>query len=290
MISPNPKAPAAPQLHGRTIFLSASVPSAERSARYHRIEDAGVTIDEAVVVLARAVFAGHGTLVFGAHPSISPLIASVLREYAVPEEKDGERSASIPTGEQAPSRPQVIMYQSEVWRPLWAENSRRLAAHSLVQVRWTPVVAGETVSSEVRGIPQAPGSMAKMREQMVEETRPVAMVAIGGMEGTEEEAEIFARLRPGAPIYPLSATGGAAGRLGERGMVGQSRVFSLDKEAHNDVRAFWSAQEGEDPRHGNASGEGSAPRDVRRERYYIPLAAIGQRIVSEIAERSRDGI
>jgi hypothetical protein len=68
-------------LDGRAVFLSASVPAAERSEAYRRVPDAPLRIDEAVVSLARAVFSHNGRLVFGGHPAISPLVAMVAAEY-----------------------------------------------------------------------------------------------------------------------------------------------------------------------------------------------------------------
>src|SRR5262249_59078396 len=56
---------------GDVIFLSASVPIREGWA-----EDAQpAEIEEAIVSIARAVFARNGRLLFGGHPSVSPLVA-----------------------------------------------------------------------------------------------------------------------------------------------------------------------------------------------------------------------
>lgn len=65
------------------LLFSASVPAIERAEIYRRIE-AAEAIEEAVVSLARAVLSEGGTLVCGGHPTISPLLALVVREYVTP--------------------------------------------------------------------------------------------------------------------------------------------------------------------------------------------------------------
>ena len=64
-------------LRGRSVFLSASIPV---RPGFRRVSGAAVEIEEAVVSFARAVLKEEGTVVFGAHPSISPLVASVASE------------------------------------------------------------------------------------------------------------------------------------------------------------------------------------------------------------------
>src|SRR5215475_14156218 len=71
-------------LRAKNIFLSASVPAPNRAQRYWRVANAAFQIEQAVVSLARAVFSEGGTLVFGGHPAISPLVAMVAGEYRQP--------------------------------------------------------------------------------------------------------------------------------------------------------------------------------------------------------------
>ena len=166
MITPDPNIPRPQWLAGKAVFLSASVPSKERSAVYRRVADTAVSIEEAVVAVARAVFAAGGELVFGAHPSISPLVASVLGEYFVPEAPaTGENAESRPRRE-GEGQPCVVMYQSEVWEPLWAEASKRLSEKPQVRTRWISAVGDEVVSPDPSEKPQAPRSMKEMRIQM----------------------------------------------------------------------------------------------------------------------------
>src|SRR4051794_31938323 len=92
------------RLSGKTVFLCASVPDRQRAKKYRRLENAAFEIEQAVISLARAVFSEGGRLLFGGHPSISPLVATVAGEYR--ETGFAERRG------EAPPAP-VLIYQSE---------------------------------------------------------------------------------------------------------------------------------------------------------------------------------
>ena len=66
-----------------TLLLSASVPSDKRDKRFTKIKNAQIQIEEAVIGLSRNIFQAGGKIVFGGHPSISPLVALVATEYSV---------------------------------------------------------------------------------------------------------------------------------------------------------------------------------------------------------------
>lgn len=272
-------------LNNKAVFLSASVPSKKRSEQYRRVENAATAIEEAVIAVARAVFSAGGRLVFGAHPSISPLVASVIGEY--------ETHTSRPRDEKDPQseremRPRVEMYQSDVWKPYWAESSKRLAEHFFVQIEWTPIIGGETVSLDKTDGPQAPRSMTEMRKRMIEETAPVAMIIIGGMEGTEEEAKLFAEYREGAPIFALETTGGAASLIEQKREIRKSPIVVMDKQDHAEVMRFWNTQENRDPRiaENENAKEGATPAAFRERHYYVPYSFIAQQIVEKIAKQN----
>src|SRR6266404_9006769 len=179
------------RLHGSSVFLSASVPTPERRDEYERIPEAPLRIEEAVVCVARAVFIEGGTLVFGAHPSISPLIARVVDHYHLPAPAEKtDRKSERENLDLEWKNPSLVMYQSRVWSDLWAENSQRLTQHPLTSLRWVDAVEGESVDRKVKDRPQASKSMERMRIAMIKETAPVAMIAIGGMKGVLDEAEL----------------------------------------------------------------------------------------------------
>ncbi|HYJ87001.1 MAG TPA: hypothetical protein VEW46_13155 [Pyrinomonadaceae bacterium] len=274
------------RLHGRSIFLSASVPTPERSDEYDRIQEAPLRIEEAVVCVARAIFMEGGTLVFGAHPSISPLVARVVDNYFLPAPAE-DRQPSTERDESEPSwkNPSVVIYQSRVWEPYWAEATQQLIRHPLVSVEWTDAEPGEFIDLKIKDRPQAPHSMRRMRETMIEETSPVAMIAIGGMKGVLDEAAVFNRLRPGAPIFTLETTGGAAAIL-SRDPEYRNRVRVMDVEAERLVRSFWEEQkeqvERKEPR-GAVRTDAGEPRQ-----FYVPYVLVAQEIVAEIVRRPED--
>jgi hypothetical protein len=264
------------RLHGVSVLLSASIPTPERRDEYARIFEAPIRIEEAIVCIARAIFIEGGTLVFGGHPSISPLIARVIEHYYLPapaEDIQGRKDHR--EREIQWNNPSLVIYQSQVWKKHWADSTKRLARHPLVFVKWTRAKRGETVDPDVRDRPQAPMSMEKMRKSMIVETSPVAVIAIGGMKGVLDESRLFAELRPGMVIYTLATTGGAAAILpGQQGYANIVRV--MDLQAESLVRQFWEEQESLKARERFAKEEGWD--------YYIPYAFIAQQIVAELVE------
>jgi len=194
----------------RGVFLSASVPSPDRADRYRRVPDAAIEIEEAVISLARAVFAEGGQLVFGGHPTIAPLVALVAGEYIAPEpgEVVSERRAELERGTRRLQTP-VVIYQSRAFEsslPRETIQMESLGYATIHLIEETPERIGSKTERDAE-------SLRRMRIQMISETKPLAMVCIGGMEGVEDEQELFRGIRPGAPVYVLEQTGGAAAIL-----------------------------------------------------------------------------
>ncbi|HEY0150406.1 MAG TPA: hypothetical protein VGB92_00320 [Longimicrobium sp.] len=217
-------------LDGRVVFLSASVPDIRREAEYRadpepgvvydRVEDAHVEVERAVVSLARAVLSAGGRLAFGAHPSISPLVAMVAGEYRLPaaaergpDEPPAVRSRAG-SGEEAPL---VLIYQSRAFQEVVPDETWLLHRLGYAQIRWTAALRGERYRPEMDGQAQCRKSLALMRQAMLRETDPVAMVALGGMSGVLEEAAMFRELFPTRRVYVMENTGGAAARLARHG-------------------------------------------------------------------------
>jgi hypothetical protein len=188
------------QLVGREIFLSASVPARDRAERYHIIPNAQEDIERAVISVARAIFVEGGALVFGGHPSISPLVSLVAGEYfpARPERNPETRP--------------VIIYQLDVFRrlrtlPLTTEGLETSGRAAIV---WEHVSHKEQERPHRPGTPRYWEPLTRMRDAMLSRPRLVAMIAMGGMEGVEQELDIFAHHHPGRPVFVLAHTGGAA--------------------------------------------------------------------------------
>jgi SLOG cluster3 family len=185
---------------GDFIFLSASVPY-----RPDWTEGAKpVEIEEAVVSLARAVFARGGRLLFGGHPSISPLVSAVAGEY-------------YPIEPARQIRP-VVTFQSEWFRGKLPDETWEMHRMGFSAIEWTPKEDGQRTSLTIMREWML-GKMPTDIRQRNRVTPPQAMVAVGGMEGILEEAAIFFRRRRGwdlvnlPPFYAFESCGGAAQRL-----------------------------------------------------------------------------
>jgi hypothetical protein len=196
------------RLRGRSVFLSARVPDPARDGRFSRISDASFQIEQAVISLARAVFSEGGRLVFGGHPSISPLVAIVAGEYRVPNVTEG--------GAERPP-PQVAIYQSKAFREAIPHDTDLLIRLGLAEEHWIDALNGERfIIGKGPANYQCPESLREMRARMIEEADPIAMVCIGGMEGVLAEAEMFLAEKRRRPVFVLARTGGAASMMAEQ--------------------------------------------------------------------------
>ena len=195
--------PRVQPLAGRAVFLSASVPSPERAERYRRIPEAFARVEQAVLRVASAVFNAGGSLVFGGHPSISPLVGYLCTQYQPPPSEPGE---SAPLKNREPSTaPRVFLWQSQAFRGTWAEPSKRLAGMPGVSVYWTPAADGDRFDPD----------------------------------RLEEEFSVFRQFRKTAPVYALPTTGGAAEILFKNHCdAATGAVRSFDAEVKGHVLAF----------------------------------------------------
>jgi hypothetical protein len=176
------------QVDRRPVFLSASIPAEDRNPKYFTTADV-VAIRDAVRALASTVLP-TGLLVFGGHPAISPLVLMVARRL------------------KAVGR--VRIYQSAFFRSVVPRES--VAFPNIV---WTKSLHSAREDS-----------LLLMRKEMLQSERFVAGVFIGGMEGVEQEFELFRQTHPGSPAYPIASTGAAAAMIFGRG---EGPVGSIDR-------------------------------------------------------------
>ena len=156
------------------IFLSASVPLPDRDRAYFDTADV-IAIRDSIKALAQEVLL-DGSITFGGHPAITPLMALILRE-------------SYPSRAHS-----LVLYQSAYFAAHFpVENDE------FIDVRVTPAVGSDRTKS-----------LALMRREMLNSSRFDAGVFVGGMEGVEEEYELFRKAHPTRPAYPIASTGGAA--------------------------------------------------------------------------------
>jgi hypothetical protein len=155
------------------IFLSASVPVAGRGQYYETADP--FLIQCAVRELAIAVVRNM-KIVWGGHPAITPMIWSIC------EDLDVDYAES------------VVLYQSRVFEGRYPEENER----------FDNVVYTDAVNGNI------PESLRLMREQMLSREDLIGAVFIGGMDGVEEEHDLFKHFHPGAVVLPVAAPGGAA--------------------------------------------------------------------------------
>lgn len=158
------------------VFLSAGVP--DPSAKHFMGPGDTAAISAAVSALLYVTL-GRRRLVWGGHPSITPMVWA----YA--------ESMSVDYGSW------VRLYQSEIFEDEFPEE--------------TALFENVVVTPRDRDVAT---SLSVMRRRMLDETEYGAAVFIGGMRGIIDEFELFSEREPEAVIIPIMSTGGAAEVLG----------------------------------------------------------------------------
>jgi hypothetical protein len=156
------------------IFLSASIPLPDHEAKYQETADV-IAIRDSIRALVSAVVP-RGQIVFGGHPAITPLIRMLVRGMT-PEVNQ-----------------HIIIYLSALFRRDFPPETADFERMRIIEAVDTDEAA----------------SLRRMREAMIGGHDFDAGVFIGGMEGVEREYEMFARLHPHKPAYPIASTGAAA--------------------------------------------------------------------------------
>ncbi|WP_026934513.1 hypothetical protein [Christiangramia echinicola] len=154
----------------KNIFLSASIPLPERDPKYIDSADV-IAIRDSVIALATTILP-HYRLIWGGHPSITPLINYVLQKMNLTIQDH------------------VLLYQSRFFENFFPEDNNKFE-----NVRLTP-------ANDDREI-----SLGLMRELMIGTNDFYAGVFIGGMEGIEIEYKMFREFHPNAKVIPLGSTG-----------------------------------------------------------------------------------
>lgn len=156
----------------KNIFLSASVPLPERDPKYIETADV-IAIRDAVIALAAAVLPSH-RLIWGGHPSITPLIYYVMEKLKMDIQNH------------------LWLYQSLFFKDKFPEDNEKFK-----NVHYT----------ESQG--DIHSSIQLMRNRMLSENAFSAAVFIGGMDGIEVEYNMFRENHPEALVLPVASTGAA---------------------------------------------------------------------------------
>jgi hypothetical protein len=161
------------------IFLSASVPIVGRG-NYHETANPFL-IQCAVREMVISVIRNH-KIVWGGHPSITPMIWSICEDLNIDYSKN------------------VILYQSQYFKDRYPEDNQRFG-----NVVFTDAVLDDREAS-----------LLQMREEMLSRKDLIAAVFIGGMEGVEQEYDLFCKFHPNEKVLAIGSPGGAARILAER--------------------------------------------------------------------------
>ena len=165
----------------KNIFLSASIPLKERNRIYYDTADV-IAIRDCVSSLAKVVLP-ECRLVWGGHPSITPLISSILESVNVNIKEH------------------VHLYQSDYFRQMFPVENEEFSESLIVT---------DNIGSRDE-------SLALMREKMIVNNDFIAGIFVGGMEGVEDEFELFTQSHPEAMVLPMASTGAAALGIYEEG-------------------------------------------------------------------------
>jgi hypothetical protein len=162
------------------VFLSASIPLPTRNEVYFRTADV-IAIRDAIRALTIVISQKQCELVFGDHPAILPMIRLQLAQLGLPVGRF------------------VNVYVSSFFKTDFPED---LAAFEKTIV--VDAVDGDREKS-----------LAAMRGRMLE--GPFCCgIFVGGMEGVEQEFDLFCAKHPTVPAYPIASSGAAAAIIYER--------------------------------------------------------------------------
>lgn len=175
----------------KNIFLSASTPLPERNPKYYRTADI-IAIRDAVIALATIVLPNH-RLIWGGHPSITPLIYYVLEKLGVNIQEH------------------VVLFQSRFFEKYFPDDNNKFE---------------NVIFTE--GLTNKDESLKLMRENMFNSYKFCAGVFVGGMEGVEIEYQMFKEIHKDALLLPISSTGAASRIIYEKNYSEKNERFEKD--------------------------------------------------------------
>lgn len=155
------------------VFLSASIPYPDRDKKFYDTADI-VSIRDAVRALATVVIP-KAHLVWGGHPSITPLIRFVMDKM------------------NADLKKHITLYQSLFFEDKFPSDN----------FAFENIVLTEKRNSRDE-------SLELMRSKLINENDFKVGIFIGGMEGINDEHLMFKERHPHALILPIASTGAAA--------------------------------------------------------------------------------
>ena len=161
----------------KSIFLSASIPLPERDEKYIGTADI-IAIRDAVIALTTVVLPHH-RLIWGGHPSITPLIYYVMERLNLNIQEH------------------ITLYQSRFFEKSFPEDNDKFK-----NIVFTDIIDNDREKS-----------LFYMRCRMLNDSKFSAGIFIGGMEGVEEEYDMFIEKHPKALVLPIASTGAGAKKI-----------------------------------------------------------------------------
>lgn len=155
------------------VFLSASIPYPDRDKKFYDTADI-VSIRDAVRALATVVIP-KAHLIWGGHPSITPLIRFVMDRMNIDLKKH------------------ITLYQSLFFEEYFPPDN----------FAFENIVLTEKRNNRDE-------SLELMRSKLINENDFKVGIFIGGMEGINDEYVMFKERHPNALILPIASTGAAA--------------------------------------------------------------------------------
>ncbi len=177
----------------KAIFLSASVP--DKRSRNYVCEADTIAIASAVRSLVYVTL-GRCPLVWGGHPAITPIVWSMAE------------SMKVDYGAW------VKLYQSAYFKDAYPEDNER----------FDNVVFTEIIEADLEL------SLLNMRTRMFHENYYSSAIFIGGMKGIQTEFNLFRKINPNVPCFPIFSTGGATMLLKDYEGVANKMNVDLEKD------------------------------------------------------------
>jgi len=177
----------------KNIFLSASIPLKERDPKYFDSADI-IAIRDAVIALATVVLPKH-RLIWGGHPSITPIIYHVMNRLGLNIHEH------------------VTLYQSKFFEKHFPDDNDKFK---------NVVLTDNTFEKD--------SSLLLMRRRMFSENQFAAGIFIGGMEGIGDEFNLFREFHPYALLMPIASTGAASEMVYKKYFTPELKIQRLESD------------------------------------------------------------
>jgi hypothetical protein len=182
----------------KNIFLSASIPLPERHPKYYDTADI-IAIRDAIIALV-SISLDKYRIIWGGHPSITPLIYYVMERMIVNTLQREDYSLILTSKEKELVEQKLkerIQQHVKLYQSLYFESIFPKDNEHFENIVFT------------KNVGDIHSSIQFMREQMFSENEFSAAIFIGGMDGVEVEFNMFKEKHPKALLLPVASTGAA---------------------------------------------------------------------------------